>query len=129
MLDSSFEFLHNLLQTPSPSGYERPVQEIVRAWARSFADEVRTDRHGNVIAVRHPGGQPRIMLAGHCDQIGLMVQHIDENGFLYVQPIGGWDMQILLGQKLTVGNALGVEHEISRSAAALLPGRGFRRFR
>ena len=42
------------------------------------------------------------MLAGHCDQIGLMVQHIDDNGFLYVQPIGGWDMQILLGQNLTV---------------------------
>ena len=45
---------------------------------------------------------PRVMLAGHCDQIGLMVQHIDDNGFLYVQPIGGWDMQILLGQHLTV---------------------------
>ena len=42
------------------------------------------------------------MLAGHCDQIALMVQHIDDNGFLYVQPIGGWDMQILLGQNLTV---------------------------
>ena len=42
------------------------------------------------------------MLAGHCDQIGLMVQHIDDNGYLYVQPIGGWDMQILLGQNLTV---------------------------
>ena len=42
------------------------------------------------------------MLAGHCDQIGLMVQHIDDDGFLYVQPIGGWDMQILLGQNLTV---------------------------
>jgi endoglucanase len=74
----------------------------VRAWANQYADEVRTDRHGNVIAAIHPSGQPRIMLAGHCDQIGLMVQHIDDNGFLYVQPIGGWDMQILLGQNLTV---------------------------
>jgi endoglucanase len=102
MHDSSLAFLHNLLQTPSPSGFERPIQDVIRSWAKTYADEVRTDRHGNVIAVRHPEGQPRIMLAGHCDQIALMVQHIDDNGFLYVQPIGGWDMQILLGQNLTV---------------------------
>jgi endoglucanase len=121
MLDESLAFFKNILETPSPSGFERPVQEIVRAWAQSYADEVRTDRHGNVIAVANPGGQPRIMLAGHCDQIGLMVQHIDDNGFLYVQPIGGWDMQILLGQKLTVwtheGPLAGV---VSRRAPHLL---------
>src|SRR5262245_35042981 len=102
MHEPSLAFLHELLQTPSPSGYEHEIQNVVRTWVRDFADEVRTDRHGNVIAVRNPGGQPRIMLAGHCDQIALMVQHIDDNGFLYVQPMGGWDMQILLGQPLTV---------------------------
>ncbi|HVS37701.1 MAG TPA: M42 family peptidase, partial [Gemmataceae bacterium] len=110
MHEPSHAFLKNLLETPSPSGYERPIQDVVRAWAADFADEVRTDRHGNVIAVRHaardrPAGSgeaPRVMLAGHCDQIALMVQHIDDNGYLYVQPIGGWDMQILLGQNLTV---------------------------
>src|SRR6202140_886052 len=102
MEDASHAFLKNLLETPSPSGYERPVQDLVRAWAQPYADEIRTDRHGNVIAALNPAGAPRVMLAGHCDQIGLMVQHVDENGFLYVQPIGGWDMQILLGQNLTV---------------------------
>jgi endoglucanase len=102
MNDASFAFLKDLLETPSPSGYERPVQDLVRAWAAQYADDVRGDRHGNVIAVLNPGGQPRVMLAGHCDQIGLMVQHIDDNGYLYVQPIGGWDMQTLLGQNLTV---------------------------
>jgi tetrahedral aminopeptidase len=102
MHEPSFAFLKSILETPSPSGFERPVQDIVRAWSGQYADDVRTDRHGNVMAVRHGAGQPRIMLAGHCDQIGLMVQHIDENGYLYVQPIGGWDMQILLGQNLTV---------------------------
>jgi endoglucanase len=108
MVDDSLSFLKSLLATPSPSGSERPVQDVVRAWAGHYADEVYTDRHGNVIAVRHPAEQPeadaapRVMLAGHCDQIALMVQHIDDNGFLYVQPIGGWDMQILLGQNLTV---------------------------
>jgi endoglucanase len=102
MQDASFSFLKNVLETPSPSGYERPVQDLVRAWAGQYADDVRTDRHGNVIAVLNAGAGPRVMLAGHCDQIGLMVQHIDESGYLYVQPIGGWDMQILLGQNLTV---------------------------
>jgi endoglucanase len=121
MQEASFSFLKTLLQTPSPSGFERPVQEVVRSWAGRYAEEVRTDRHGNVIATVHRAGQPRIMLAGHCDQIGLMVQHIDDNGFLYVQPIGGWDIQILLGQNLTVwgreGPVVGV---VSRRAPHLL---------
>ena len=102
MQDASLNFLKTLLQTPSPSGFERPIQDVVRAWTQPLAHEVRTDRHGNVIAALNPEGKPRIMLAGHCDQIGLMVQHVDDCGFLYVQPIGGWDMQILLGQNLTV---------------------------
>jgi endoglucanase len=121
MQEASLSFLKNLLQTPSPSGFERPIQDVVRAWARPYADEVHTDRHGNVIAVVHPGGQPRIMLAGHCDQIGLMVQHIDDNGFLYVQPIGGWDMQILLGQNLIVWTKTGpLAAVLSRRAPHLL---------
>jgi endoglucanase len=123
MHEASLSFLKTLLETPSPSGYERRIQDTVRSWARPLADEVRTDRHGNVIAVLHPGGQPRIMLAGHCDQIGLMVQYIDESGYLYVQPIGGWDMQILLGQRLTVWGAEGpIPGVVSRKAPHLLTG-------
>src|SRR5262249_11382015 len=126
MHDSSHAFLKQLLETPSPSGFERPVQDVVRAWARPFADEVRTDRHGNVIAALFPAdkphGQPlKVMLAGHCDQIGLMVQHVDSDGFLFVQPIGGWDMQILLGQHLTVWTRSGpVPGVLSRKAPHLL---------
>src|SRR5947209_540358 len=121
MHDESYSFLKNLLHTPSPSGLGSPIHVVVRAWTRPLADDVRTDRHGNVIAVRHPEGQPRIMLAGHCDQIGLMVQHIDDNGFLYVQPIGGWDMQILLGQRLTVWSQAGpIPGVISRKPPHLL---------
>src|SRR2546421_10122211 len=107
MHEASLAFLKTLLHTPSPSGYERQIQDIVRGWARPYAHEVRTDRHGNVIAVLNPGGGPRVMLAGHCDQIALMVQHVDDNGFLYVQPIGGRDMQILMGQTLTVWGKAG----------------------
>ena len=124
MQEHSHDFLKALLETPSASGFEQAIQDVVRAWARHYADEVRTDRHGNVIAVRHPAGGPsdqRVMLAGHCDQIALMVQHIDDQGYLYVQPIGGWDMQILLGQHLTVWARNGpVPAVVSRKAPHLL---------
>src|SRR2546423_15520841 len=121
MRDESLSFLKRLLETPSPSGFERPVQDVVREWARPLADDVTTDRHGNVIAVRNPEGRPRIMLAGHCDQLALMVQHIDESGYLYVQPMGGWDMQILLGHRLTVWAKDGpVTAVVSRKAPHLL---------
>jgi endoglucanase len=125
MDDRSHAFLKHILETPSPSGYEQPVQAVVREWVRGFADEVRTDAHGNVFAIRYPVGRPadapRILLAGHCDQIGLMVQHIDAEGFLYVQPIGGWDMQILLGQHLTVwGKAGPMPGVVARRAIHLL---------
>jgi endoglucanase len=125
MDDRSHSFLRELLETPSPSGYERPIQDVVRRWASPLADEVRTDRHGNVIAALFPT-QPtpaplKVLLAGHCDQIGLMVQHIDSDGFLYVQPIGGWDVSILLGQHLTVWASGGpVAAVVSRKAPHLL---------
>jgi endoglucanase len=98
---------------------------VVREWAGPVADDVTTDRHGNVVAARYPETRDtrasRVMLAGHCDQIGLMVQHIDADGFLYVQPIGGWDMQILLGQHLTVWAASGpVPGVVARKAIHLL---------
>ena len=121
MHDASFQFLKQLLETPSPSGFERRIQDVVRGWATPLAHQVQTDRHGNVLAALNPAGNPRIMLAGHCDQLGLMVQHIDDNGFLYAQPIGGWDMQILLGQNLVVWAKDGpINGVIARKAPHLL---------
>jgi len=99
---TALEFFKKILETPSPSGYEGPIQETVRDYVAEFADEVTTDVHGNVIAVKNPDAPLRLMLAGHCDQIGLIVQHIDDEGFLYVQPIGGWDPQMLIGQRMTL---------------------------
>jgi endoglucanase len=125
MDERSHAFLRDLLETPSPSGYERPIQDVVRRWAGPLADEVKTDRHGNVIAALFPQATTpaplKVLLAGHCDQIGLMVQHIDADGFLYVQPIGGWDIPILLGQHLTVWAAGGaLPGVLSRKAPHLL---------
>lgn len=117
------EFFEKILAAPSPSGYESPAQEIVRQYAKPFADQVKTDSHGNVIVVKNPEAPLRVMLAGHCDQIGLIVTHIDSSGFLYTQSIGGWDTQILLGQRMTVwtdgGPIFGV---IARKPTHLLSG-------
>ncbi len=127
MHERSHQFLQTLLETPSASGFEQAIQQVVRDWAKPLADEVTTDRHGNVFAIRYPAtgkgtaDHARVMLAGHCDQIALMVQHVDKEGFLYVQPIGGWDMQILLGQHLTVWTRNGpIPGVVSRKAAHLL---------
>lgn len=107
MTEELLQFLQSLLNSPSPSGYERPVQDVVRDFASQFADSVTTDWHGNVIAAVNPQGSPRIMLAGHCDQIGLLVKQIDDRGFLWVQAIGGWDPQVLIGQNVQVWTAAG----------------------
>ncbi len=107
MEPAALDFFRRILETPSPSGYESPVQQLVRGYVGPAADEVRTDVHGNVIAVKNPRAELRVMLAGHCDQIGLVVQYVDSDGYLYVQSIGGWDPQVLLGQRMTVWAAGG----------------------
>lgn len=121
MDDRSRTFFQHLVETPGPSGYEQPVQKVVRQWADEFADEVRTDLHGSVIATLNKSGSPRILLDGHCDQIGMMVQHIDDAGYVYCLPIGGWDVQILLGQRVSVWTASGpIPGVLSRKATHLL---------
>ena len=118
---SDLKFLRTLLETPGTSGYEQQVQQVVRDFASPFAAEVTTDWHGNVAAIVNPSGSPRVMLAGHCDQIGLMVRHIDDLGYLWVSPIGGWDVQMLIGQQLTVWTKDGgIPGVIARKAIHLL---------
>jgi tetrahedral aminopeptidase len=103
----ALDFFKQILATPSPSGYESPVQEVVREYAASFADEMKTDSHGNVIAARNVRAPLRVMFAGHCDQIGLIVQYVDDDGFIHITTIGGWDPQVLIGQRLTVWGSQG----------------------
>lgn len=119
--ESSKEFLHRLLSTPGVSGYEQSVQRVVREYAEPFADEVRIDLHGNLMATVNPGGEPRLLFDGHCDQLGMLVSHIDDDGFLYFQTVGGWDSQQLVGQRVSVWSSDGPLHGvISRKAVHLL---------
>ena len=101
------EFLSSLLHTPSPSGYEQPVQRLVRDYLVGCADSVTTDSHGNVVGRKGAAGKTRMLLAGHCDQIGLIVQYVDADGFISVQPIGGWDPIQLIGARVMIWTAVG----------------------
>ena len=115
------KFFQQILETPSPSGYEEPVQRLVREYAKGFADEIRTDLHGNVIACCNPGAPLRVMFAGHADQIGLLVTYINDQGFIYTNTIGGWDPQQLIGQRMTIHAAGGpIPAVISRKPIHLL---------
>jgi endoglucanase len=101
MRDASYEFLQRLLSTPGPSGNEGVAAKVWREEAQAFA-EVRGDRMGNSFATLNAGGSPRVMLSGHIDEIGLMVTHIDEKGLLRFTGVGGWDPQVLVGQRVRV---------------------------
>jgi putative aminopeptidase FrvX len=109
---SSLAFLKRLLDTPGPSGYEGPAARVWREEASTFADIVTSDVAGNSMAEVNPKGSPTIMLDGHIDEIGLIVQHIDDEGVVYVNPIGGWDPQVLVGQRIRFfgrgGDVIGV---------------------
>jgi len=94
--------LHRLLDAPGPSGFETLPARVWRAEAEGIAARVSTDVSGNSTAVLHPDGAPRIMLAGHIDEIGLMIVHVDDNGFLSFSTIGGWDSQVLVGQRISI---------------------------
>ena len=121
MESSARSFLDALLSRPGVSGYEQAVQQVVRDYVSPFADEIETDLHGNVIATVNGNGGPTVMLDGHCDQLGMLVSHIDDSGYLFFQTVGGWDPQQLVGQRVTVwASGDPVHGVISRKAIHLL---------
>lgn len=107
----SLTFLKSLLDTPGPSGFESAPARLWRKYASGFA-KVTGDVAGNSIAEVNPAGRPTIMLAGHIDEIGVIVTYVDDDGYAYIAPIGGWDPQVLIGQRLRFlgrdGEVLGV---------------------
>lgn len=96
------EFLERLLNAEGPSGFESRPAAVWREEAEGFAASVRGDVNGNVVAAVNPEGRPRVMMAGHLDEIGLQITHIDEEGYLYVDEVGGWDPQVLVGQRVRI---------------------------
>ncbi|MHC4233520.1 MAG: M42 family metallopeptidase [Planctomycetota bacterium] len=102
MKASSVGFFRRLLALPGPSGHEAAPARAWREEAEKFADRVWADVAGNSFAAVNPDGKPRVMVAGHIDEIGLMINHIDDDGFLYFSTIGGWDPEIIVGQRVEI---------------------------
>ncbi len=100
------KLLKKLVEAPSISGSEKNVRDLIAKELKPHASEIKVDRIGNLIA-RKGRGKPRIMLCAHMDEIGLMVKHIDEKGFIRFDTVGGWDQRILLAQKMKIYGSKG----------------------
>ena len=119
MRPQSLDFLKAIVNAPSPSGYEEPAARVYRAYTEPFADRVTTDVHGNVAAALNPGASTRIMLAGHMDELGFIIHHVDDGGLLHFQIIGGHDSAIPVGQCVWVYGKQRVAGVIGRTAVHL----------
>jgi len=102
------KFLSAIINSISPSGYEGGAAAVWKKEALSFTDLVETDVHGNTHAVVNKGGKVKVMLAGHCDEIGFLITNIDDKGFLWISEIGGWDPQIFQGQRIVIKGRKGL---------------------
>ncbi|MFQ5703271.1 MAG: M42 family metallopeptidase [Gemmatimonadales bacterium] len=121
MNEKSLAFLKRLLDTPGPSGFETAPAREWREEAGKFAHEVTVDVSGNSTAQINPTGDPRVMFAGHIDEIGLMIIHVDDKGYLYFSTIGGWDHQVLVGQRVLIATKRGlVNGVIGKKAVHML---------
>ena len=102
MRAESLKFLEKLINTPSPSGFERRGQRVWLDYVSQFAEATETDSYGNAVAYLNKGGSPRLMLAGHADEIAMTVNLINAEGFLYVRNVGGIDAAITKAQRVVV---------------------------
>ena len=101
MESSNIDLLKRLCETPGIAGREDRVRDLVVTELRPLVDEFRGDPLGNAIGIKCGTG-PRVMLAAHMDEIGFFVKHIDDNGFLRLQPVGGFDERTLIAQRVLV---------------------------
>jgi len=100
-------FLNELLQAKSPSGYESEAQTVFDRHVKPATDAYTNDPMGNRIATLNPEGDPVLMLAGHLDELGLIITYINEQGFLYFDTIGGHDLTVVSGRRVIIQTANG----------------------
>jgi len=111
-MDQTTRFLKELTEAHGIPGYESPVRQVVRKYMEPLG-EVSQDKIGSVICKKAGKAEnPRVMIAGHMDEIGFMVKHITDEGFIKFLNLGGWFDQVLLGQRVIVktqkGDVVGV---------------------
>lgn len=112
-MDNTLKMLKDLTDANGIPGNEREPREVMKNYIAPFADEVTTDNLGSLIAKKQGTAEgPKIMVAGHLDEIGFMITSIDDKGFLRFQTVGGWWGQVMLAQRVTImtrnGNVPGV---------------------
>ncbi|HVW20827.1 MAG TPA: M20/M25/M40 family metallo-hydrolase [Opitutaceae bacterium] len=100
-------FLTELLNARSPSGAETEAQAVWDRHVKPAADAYRNDALGNRLATLNPGGDPTLMLAGHMDELGLMVTYVNKDGFLYFDTVGGHDRTVISGRRVIIQTAHG----------------------
>lgn len=116
MAEVNFDLLKELCEAPGIPGREEAVREIVRRELEPLVDEISVDAMGNLIARRNGSGDgPRVMFAAHMDEIGFIVKHIDDKGFIRLQTVGGFDPRTLPAQRCFVHTHSG---EVLRGAMA-----------
>ncbi len=120
MRPESLDFLKELVNAPSPSGFEVPAANVYRAYTGAFAHQVNTDVHGNVSAVLNPDAEMKVMLAGHMDEIGFIIHYVNDEGMLFFRGIGGHDSVIPVGQRVWVHGKQRVPGVIGRKPIHLL---------
>ncbi len=102
MREQSLKFLETLVNTPSPSGHEARGQRVWLNYIKDYVDETFSDAYGNAVGVLNKGGSPRLMLAAHADEIGMVVNFIDKDGFVYVKRLGGINPAITKAQRVII---------------------------
>jgi putative aminopeptidase FrvX len=102
MREQSLEFLRTLVNTPSPVGHEIRGQRVWLDYAKPLADETFSDAYGNCVAVLNKGGSPRLMLAGHADEIAMAVNYVNDEGYIYVRKMGGVNAAITKAQRVLI---------------------------
>src|ERR1041384_2915422 len=107
MREASLNFLKTLVNTPSPVGHETRGQRVWLDYAKKFAQETFSDAYGNCVAVLNKGGSPRVMLAGHADEIAMAVNYINDDGFIYVRKMGGVNAAITKAQRVLIHSSVG----------------------
>ena len=101
----NFELLSRICKTPGTSGFEQRIRELVLQEVAELADEVSTDAMGNVIAIKRGQSDQRVMVAAHMDEIGFIVTHIDDDGFIRFSTLGGFDPKTLTAQRVIVNGS------------------------
>lgn len=98
----NFELFKRIVEAPGIPGREEPIRQVVTEAMRPLVDELRVDPLGNVIGTKRGSGGPRVMLSAHMDEIGFLVRHIDDHGFIRLQSVGGFDARQLPAQRVFV---------------------------